>query len=62
MSQMNEISVRQAAQRLGVGLGHLYQLLWAGKIPGRKKDGEWLIPEGAVAARVKTKEQRESHE
>jgi excisionase family DNA binding protein len=55
MQVTNEISAREAAKRLGVGLSHVYQLLWAGKIPARKRDGAWCIPGDAVEARLRTK-------
>jgi excisionase family DNA binding protein len=55
-SEARELSAREAARRLGVGLSHLYQLLWAGKMPGRKENGEWLIPERAVEARLLAKQ------
>jgi len=53
MQETNEISARDAAKRLGVGLSHLYQLLWTGKIVAQKRDGKWLIPVDAVDARLR---------
>jgi excisionase family DNA binding protein len=55
MQETNEISAREAAKRLGVGLSHLYQLLWTGKIPAQKRDGAWRIPAEAVEVRLRTK-------
>jgi excisionase family DNA binding protein len=57
MQETNEISAREAAKRLGVGLGHVYQLLWTGKIPAQKRDGAWRIPSDAIEARLKGKHQ-----
>lgn len=53
MQERNEISAREAAKRLGVGLGHLYQLLWTGKILAHKQNGEWRISKEAVEARLR---------
>jgi excisionase family DNA binding protein len=55
MQATNEISAREAAKRLGVGLSHLYQLLWTGKISAQKRDGAWRIPGDAIEARLRTK-------
>ena len=62
MQEANEISAREAAKRLGVGLSHLYQLLWAGKIPAQKRDGAWLIPSDAVESRLLTRLANETEE
>jgi excisionase family DNA binding protein len=55
MKETKEISAREAAKQLGIGLSHLYQLLWAGKIPARKRDGAWSIPGYAIETRLRTK-------
>ena len=49
----NEISARAAAQILGVNLQFIYQLIWTGKLPGRKVGGTWRIPTSAIEARLK---------
>ncbi len=46
---------RDAAHRLGIGLHHLYELIWSKKLPARRVDGRWLIPAAAVEARLKAK-------
>jgi excisionase family DNA binding protein len=53
-----KLSVRDAAQVLGVRLDSLYALIWAGKIPAEKRDGRWRI---AAAAIEKRKKERDSH-
>ena len=45
------ITPREMAVRRGITLSYLYQLLWAGRVPGAQKvEGAWLIPVAAVAA------------
>jgi len=53
MKQATEMSAREAARRLGVGLDYLYSLLWTGKLDARKVNGQWRISAGAVEARMK---------
>ena len=48
-----EISVAEAARRLGVALTYVYSLLWAGKLQGRKAGKRWRIRAEAVEARLK---------
>ena len=55
MARNKEITARKAARRLGLRLDSLYALLWAGKLPGRKKEGRWVIPTAAVEARLQRK-------
>ena len=45
---MNEISVREAAIRLGKRLDDTYKLLHAEKIAGRKQDGVWRVDAASV--------------
>jgi excisionase family DNA binding protein len=48
------LTVRQAAEVLGVGMRHVLTLLYEGKLPGSYKLGlQWQIPEEAVKARQK---------
>jgi len=56
--KQSEMTARQAAQRLGVSLSHLYHLLWAGRLPARRQDGRWLIPVASVEARLKARKGR----
>ena len=48
-----EITARAAAQMLGVNLQFVYQLIWTGKLPGRKDSGTWRIPKAVIEARLK---------
>lgn len=48
-----KLTVRQAAQALGVRLDSLYSLIWAGRLPARKMDGRWLIDATAIEKRRK---------
>lgn len=48
-----EISVSETARRLGVTLSHVYSLLWAGRLPGRKVKQQWRVSTDAVEARLK---------
>jgi excisionase family DNA binding protein len=52
MKKQLELTPRDAAQKLGVGLDYLYSLLWTGKLQGRKVGKRWLIPTEAVEARL----------
>lgn len=47
-----EISVSEAARRLGVALSYVYSLLWAGKLKARKVNRQWRIAIDAVEARL----------
>ena len=47
-----EISVAEAARKLGVTLTHLYALLWAAKLKGRKVERQWRVSVDAVEARL----------
>ena len=55
MSRNADTTPRKAAQRLGVRLMYVYGLLWTGELAGRKRDGRWVIPTGAVEARLAAK-------
>lgn len=48
-----ELSPRTAAQQLGVSLYFVYQLLWTGKLKGRKVGKTWLIPVDSVESRLR---------
>lgn len=47
-----EISVAEAARRLGVTITYLYSLVWAGRLKGRKVNRQWRISAGAIEARL----------
>ena len=53
MEKVEEVSAREAAQMLHVNLQFLYQLIWSGKLAGRKVEGTWRIPRSVVEARRK---------
>jgi excisionase family DNA binding protein len=59
MKNMNELTPRQAATRLGVALSYLYSMLWTGRIAGRKDGAHWRIPAAAVEARLQRLSRRE---
>ena len=52
MANEREMTVIQAARKLGVGLDYVYSLLWTGKLKARKRERKWVIPESAVKERV----------
>ena len=57
MKRAKEFTVRQTAQRLGVTLKYVRDLLYEGKFPGAKKTGhKWAIPAPAVDERIKGRE------
>jgi excisionase family DNA binding protein len=47
-----EISVAEAARRMGVALTYVYSLVWAGKLKAHKVDGKWQVSAAAVKARL----------
>jgi len=55
MRRIDELTPREVAHQLGVRLDSVYALLWAGKLPGRKHEGRWVIPVEAVKARLKAR-------
>jgi excisionase family DNA binding protein len=57
MKRANDLTVQQAALRLGVTLKYVRDLLYEGKLPGATKLGrKWAIPAAAVNARLKQRE------
>ena len=48
-----DISVSEAARRLGVALTYVYSLLWAGKLKASKVNGQWRVSAAAVESRRK---------
>jgi len=58
MKHAKELTVQQTAQRLGVTLKYVRDLLYEGKFPGARKAGrKWAIPISAVDERLKGREQ-----
>jgi len=58
MKRQLELTPREAAQKLGIGLDSVYSLLWSRKLPAKKVDGRWLVKASEVGARLKSKEAR----
>ena len=46
------LSPRQAARLLNYDLQYLYKLIWAGRLPAEKIDGQWQISAAAIDARL----------
>ena len=61
MNRQSSMSVREAAQRLGVTLDYLQRLLWANRLPGAQKErGRWAIPSAAVKEYVERRKARQA--
>jgi excisionase family DNA binding protein len=56
--EIEELTPREAAFRLGVRLDGVYSLLWARKLKGRKVDGRWLISAADVYKRAQRRTDR----
>jgi hypothetical protein len=48
MSRGSEISLTDAAQRLGISWGRAWRLLLTGKLAGVKREGRWFVDEVSV--------------
>jgi excisionase family DNA binding protein len=48
-----QLSVGQAARKLGISLDAVYRLLYSGKLEGSKNDGKWHIPTATVEDRLR---------
>ena len=46
---MTELTTPQAAQRLGVTVGRVCQLIWAGVLSARKLGRDWLVDSASIA-------------
>jgi excisionase family DNA binding protein len=54
MKQANELTVQQAAHRLGVTLKYVRDLLYEQRLRGAYKEGRvWRIPVAAIEAHVR---------
>jgi excisionase family DNA binding protein len=51
--ELGDLTVRQAARRLGIRIDGVYALLWAGKLVARKQDGRWLVSAADVEKRLR---------
>ena len=47
------LSVNQAAQRLGVGVGFAYLLVRSGRLKAARADGRWQVDPASVEERLK---------
>jgi excisionase family DNA binding protein len=57
MKRAKDLTVQQAAFRLGVTLKYVRDLLYEGKLPGATKARRrWTIPAAAVDARLRQRE------
>jgi excisionase family DNA binding protein len=50
-----EISVAEAARKLGMALTYVYSLVWAGKLKARKVNRQWRVSSDAVESRLKAR-------
>jgi hypothetical protein len=48
VSKRSEISLTDAAQRLGISWGRAWRLILTGKIAGVKREGRWFVNELSV--------------
>jgi len=56
--QNSELSVAEAARKLGVGLQYAYTLIYSGRLKARRVNGRWLVSSQAVIERQKIVEPR----
>jgi excisionase family DNA binding protein len=49
------VSVPEAARRLGFTLKYVYDLLYSGRLKAEKKMGRWRIPIEEIEARLKVR-------
>jgi excisionase family DNA binding protein len=55
MTDIDTVSMREAASMLDVSLQHVYRLVWEGRLQGQKIDGQWRISARAVQSRLDKK-------
>lgn len=55
MSKETGYTTRQAAERLGVSLHHVYELIWTGKLQALRVDGRWVVLPQVIKARLRQK-------
>lgn len=53
-----ELTAVEAAKLAGIRLDVLYPLLRAGRIEGRKVDGEWRVSAPSLAVHISRRQQR----
>jgi excisionase family DNA binding protein len=52
------VSVPEAARRLGFTLKYVYDLVYSGRLKAEKKLGRWSIPMTEIEARLKKRSER----
>jgi excisionase family DNA binding protein len=52
-----EITVAEAARRLGMALTYVYSLVWTGKLKARKVNRQWRVSAQAVESRLKPRDE-----
>ena len=58
----DDMTVRQAAQRLGITLKYMRELLYENRMAGARKVGrQWLIPNSAVESHLKARAEAALH-
>jgi excisionase family DNA binding protein len=55
-----ELSATEACRMLGTSIDFIYRLIRSGKLPCRKVDRLWLIPQQAIEARIAKRELRKA--
>jgi len=50
-----EITVAEAARKLGMALTYVYSLVWSGKLKARKVNRQWRVSADAVESRLKAR-------
>ena len=55
MSKNGEITLSDAAQRLGISWARAWRLLLTGELEGRKSQGRWYVSERTLANVVERK-------
>jgi len=58
MPKQDDLTPKEAAQKLRIRLDYLYSLIWARKLPARRVEGRWYIPAQSVEARLKARAAR----
>lgn len=53
-----QLTVSEAARKLGISLDGVYRLLYSGKLVGTKADGKWNIPVTTVEDRLRKRGRR----
>jgi excisionase family DNA binding protein len=57
---LTTMAPREVARTLGIRLDAVYSLIWAGKLPADKVEGQWSISRAAVEARLASKTRRKA--